>query len=91
MSPTVKTYSMLERLKRPDFGIHNARALSSVERQHRHEYFQVQLHVAGNAEHQVGARVLSLDPLVSFEDARVPVHRAIRRDRQERALSCYPS
>lgn len=62
MSATVKTYSMLERLKRPDFGIHDARALSSVERLHRHEYFQVQLHVAGEAEHQVGARLLSLVP-----------------------------
>ena len=54
MIPAVKTYSMLERLKRPDFGIHDARALSSVERLHRHEYFQVQLHVEGKAEHQVG-------------------------------------
>ncbi|HEY9447878.1 MAG TPA: AraC family transcriptional regulator [Burkholderiales bacterium] len=62
MIPAVKTYSMLERLKRPDFGIHDARALSSVERLHRHEYFQVQLHVEGKAEHQVGARMLSLVP-----------------------------
>jgi AraC-like DNA-binding protein len=62
MKATVKTYSMLERLKRPDFGIHDARALSSVERSHRHEYFQVQLHIEGRAEHHVGARQLSLVP-----------------------------
>lgn len=62
MKATFKTYSMLERLKRPDFGIHDARALSSVERSHRHEYFQVQLHIEGRAEHQVGARQLSLVP-----------------------------
>lgn len=62
MVPSVKTYSMLERLERADFRIHDARGLSSVERDHRHEYFQIQLHVEGTAEHQIGARVLTLVP-----------------------------
>jgi AraC-like DNA-binding protein len=62
MKATIKTYSMLERLRRPDFGIHDARALSGVEQFHRHEYFQVQLHIEGRAEHQIGARQLSLVP-----------------------------
>jgi AraC-like DNA-binding protein len=62
MNSTVKTYSMLERLSRPDFGIHDARVLTNVERLHRHEYFQVQLHLDGTAEHRVGTRLLSLGP-----------------------------
>lgn len=33
----------------------------------------------------------ALDPLASFEDTRVPVHRAVRRDRQERGLTPAPA
>jgi AraC-like DNA-binding protein len=62
MAKTIKTYSMLERLDRADFDIHTERDLTSVEREHRHEYLQLQLHVAGRTDHRIGARVVSLAP-----------------------------
>jgi AraC-like DNA-binding protein len=57
---TIKTYSMLERVEHADFDIHTEHDLTSVEKEHRHEYFQLQLHLAGRTEHRIGARVLSL-------------------------------
>lgn len=57
---TIQTYSMLERLDHADFGVHLVHGESGLENAHRHEYFQVQLHLAGNATHRVGARTLDL-------------------------------
>ncbi|MCC7485684.1 MAG: AraC family transcriptional regulator [Burkholderiales bacterium] len=62
MARTIKTYSMLERVEHADFDIHTEHDLTSVEREHRHEYFQLQLHLAGRTEHRIGARVLALEP-----------------------------
>jgi AraC-like DNA-binding protein len=75
---TIKTYSMLERLEHADFGIHHVHGESGLESDHRHEYFQVQLHVAGHAIHRVGATTLRLDPGSMCFVLPYHVHRAGR-------------
>lgn len=78
MTNTIKTYSLLERLEHADFGIHYVRGESGLESPHRHEYFQVQLHVEGNATHQVGATTLNLGPGSMCFVLPYRVHRAGR-------------
>jgi AraC-like DNA-binding protein len=75
---TIKTYSMLERLEYADFGIHYVRGESGLDNAHRHEYFQIQLHVGGNATHQVGATTLKLGPGSMCFVLPYRVHRAGR-------------
>ena len=55
MTRTIKTYSMAERVVNPDFGIHDERTVTRIEQAHRHEYFQVQLNLAGRTRHYIGA------------------------------------
>jgi len=62
MTRAIKTYSMAERVTDPDFGIHDERGTSRIEQAHRHEYFQLQLNLAGHARHHIGATVRPLDP-----------------------------
>lgn len=62
MTRAIKTYSMAERVTDPDFGIHDEQGTSRIERAHRHEYFQLQLNLAGHAQHHIGATVRPLDP-----------------------------
>ncbi|HSN40447.1 MAG TPA: AraC family transcriptional regulator [Burkholderiales bacterium] len=78
MIRTIKTYSMRERLEHADFDIHTEHDLTSVEKEHRHEYFQLQLHLAGRTEHQIGARVLSLMPGSLCFVSPYRIHRAGR-------------
>jgi AraC-like DNA-binding protein len=62
MSRTIKTYTMSERVVSPDFGIHDERGTARIEQAHRHEYFQIQLNLAGHTEHYIGAAVHFLEP-----------------------------
>ena len=51
----------------PDFGIHDERRVTRIEQPHRHEYFQIQVNLAGNTRHHVGASERKLAPgSVSF-------------------------
>lgn len=51
----IRTYSLAERALAPEFAIHDERRASRVPQPHRHEYFQMQLHLAGEAMQHVGA------------------------------------
>jgi len=62
MSRGIKTYSLSERAMRPDFGIHDERGSSRIEQAHRHEYFQMQVNLAGVTEHYIGATARPLKP-----------------------------
>ncbi len=55
MSRSIKTYSMSERVAGDDFGIHDERAATRIGQAHRHEYFQVQLNLAGESVSHIGA------------------------------------
>ncbi len=62
MTRTIRTYSMAERVVNPEFGIHDERSISRIEQAHRHEYFQVQLNLAGSTRHYIGAVSRPLEP-----------------------------
>jgi AraC-like DNA-binding protein len=62
MNRTFKTYSLSDRAMESDFGIHDERDIAPIEQGHRHEYFQVQLNLAGHAQHHIGATVRALEP-----------------------------
>jgi AraC-like DNA-binding protein len=67
MTRAIKTYSMSERVSNPDFGIHDERSVTRLEQPHRHEYFQMQVNLAGSTRHHIGATVRQLEPgWVSF-------------------------
>lgn len=68
---------MAERVMNPDFGIHDERRVTRIEQAHRHEYFQVQLNLAGRTRHYIGAteRLLeagSLSFVLPYRVHRVP-------------------
>ena len=46
----------------PDFGIHDERRVSRIAQAHRHEYFQIQLNLAGRTQQHIGAQVRPLGP-----------------------------
>ncbi|MEQ1775783.1 MAG: AraC family transcriptional regulator [Burkholderiales bacterium] len=58
----IKTYSLTERAMRPDFGIHHERGATRIEQAHRHEYFQVQLNLAGVTQQTIGSTTRPLLP-----------------------------
>lgn len=77
MTGTIKTYSMAERVMNPDFGIHDERSVTRIEQAHRHEYFQLQLNIAGHTSQYIGASVRSLCPgclsfVLPYKVHRVP-------------------
>jgi len=53
---------MSERAGNPDFGIHDERGSSRIGQAHRHEYFQIQLNLAGHTKYHIGATVRTLEP-----------------------------
>lgn len=68
---------MGERAVNPDFGIHDERPVTRIEHAHRHEYFQVQLNLAGRTRQYIGAAVRPLNPgslsfVLPFRVHRVP-------------------
>lgn len=62
MSRAIKTYSMAERAAGPDFGIRSEASVTRIAEAHRHEYFQIQLNLAGDTQHHVAATVRPLGP-----------------------------
>ncbi len=62
MTRAIKTYAMSERVADTDFGIHDERAATRIGQAHRHEYFQLQLNLAGTAQSHIGATVRALTP-----------------------------
>lgn len=61
MTRSIRTYSLSERVTGPDFGIHDERSVTRIGEAHRHEYFQIQLNLAGSTRHHIGATVRPLD------------------------------
>lgn len=53
---------MSERLVGPDFGIHDERETARIGDAHRHEYFQLQLNLAGETVQHIGAATRPLQP-----------------------------
>lgn len=62
MTRTIKTYLLSEYATHPDFGIRGKRGSARIEQAHRHEYFQVQVNLAGHTQHHIGATVRASDP-----------------------------
>jgi AraC-like DNA-binding protein len=62
MIRTIRTYSLAERSMGPDFGIHDQRRVSRIGQAHRHEYFQIQLNLAGRTRQHIGGQVRPLGP-----------------------------
>jgi AraC-like DNA-binding protein len=59
---TIATYSLAQRAMGPDFGIHDERRVTRIEQSHRHEYFQIQVNLAGRMRHHIGATERMLAP-----------------------------
>lgn len=55
MTRAIRTYSMADRAAGPDFGIRDEKSVTRIADAHRHEYFQVQLNLAGETEHHIAA------------------------------------
>lgn len=47
---------------RPDFGMHHEKGATRIEQAHRHEYFQVQLNLAGVTQQTIGSTTRPLPP-----------------------------
>lgn len=62
MTKMIRTYSLSERAMGSDFGIHDERSVTRIGDAHRHEYFQIQLNLAGSTRHHVGASARPLEP-----------------------------
>jgi AraC-like DNA-binding protein len=62
MMRTIKTYSLSDRAIGPDFGIHDEKSVTRIGEAHRHEYFQIQLNLAGRTQHHIGATVRAFEP-----------------------------
>jgi AraC-like DNA-binding protein len=54
--PDIKTYRMLERSERLDFEIRDHTVRPPVVEPHRHEFFQIEANLAGDAHHVIGGR-----------------------------------
>ena len=63
MTRARKTYSLSERAIGPDFGIHDERSVTRIGEAHRHEYFQIQLNLAGSTQHHIGAKGRTVAPI----------------------------
>lgn len=53
----IRTYSLEQRAASVDFGIRDERSATRIGEAHRHEYFQIQLNLAGVTQQHVGAAV----------------------------------
>jgi AraC-like DNA-binding protein len=61
-SGRIRTYTLSERAPHLDFSIHDEHTRSRIEHAHRHEYFQVQLNLAGSTRQHIGAVERPLGP-----------------------------
>ncbi len=55
MTRAIRTYSLADRAAGPDFGIRDETSVTRIAEAHRHEYFQIQLNLAGNGEQHIAA------------------------------------
>lgn len=62
MSRSIRTYTLAERVSGPDFGIRDERSVTRIGEAHRHDYFQIQLNLAGATVHHIGATVRPFEP-----------------------------
>lgn len=67
MARAIRTYSMAERAASPDFSIRDERNVTRIAEAHRHEYFQIQLNLAGRTTQHIAATARPLRPgMLSF-------------------------
>jgi AraC-like DNA-binding protein len=62
VSDPIRTYSMAQRAANLDFGIRDGEGLPAIREPHRHEYFQIQVTLAGHTQHRIGAASRPLGP-----------------------------
>jgi AraC-like DNA-binding protein len=62
VNSAIRTYTLSERAAGLDFGIRDERSVTRIASAHRHEYFQIQLNLAGRTEQHIGAAVRPLQP-----------------------------
>lgn len=62
MTRAIRTYSMADRAAGPEFGIRDEKSVTRIAEAHRHEYFQLQLNLAGETEHHIAATTRPLGP-----------------------------
>ncbi len=74
----IRTYSLAERALAPGFAIHDESVPSRIGDAHRHEYFQLQLNLAGNATQHIGAVARALPPGGVGFVLPFRVHRVVR-------------
>jgi AraC-like DNA-binding protein len=77
-SRAIRTYSLAERALAPGFAIHDESVPSRIGAAHRHEYFQLQLNLAGNAVQHIGATARPLPPGGLSLVLPYRVHRVVR-------------
>ena len=51
----IRTYALADRTAGPDFGIRDETSVTRITDAHRHEYFQIQLNLAGRTEQHIAA------------------------------------
>lgn len=61
-APEIRTYKMVERSERLDFEIRDHTVRSPVTTPHRHEFFQIEANVAGEAHHIISGRRCEYPP-----------------------------
>lgn len=74
----IRTYSLAERSLAPGFAIHDQSVPSRIGAAHRHEYFQMQVNLAGHATQHIGATVRALPPGGLSFVLPYRVHRVVR-------------
>lgn len=62
MTRAIRTYSMADRAAGPDFSIRDQNSVTRIAEAHRHEYFQIQLNLAGRTTQHVAATARPLGP-----------------------------
>lgn len=55
MTRAIRTYTMADRAVTPDFSIRDERSVTRIAEAHRHEYFQIQLNLAGRTMQHIAA------------------------------------
>lgn len=62
MNRGIRTYTLADRAAGPDFGIRDETSVTRIAEAHRHEYFQIQLNLAGRTEQHIAATKRPLGP-----------------------------
>ena len=77
MTRAIRTYSTADRAAGPDFWIRDESSVTRIAEAHRHEYFQIQLNLAGRTTQHIAAAARPLGPgdlsfVLPFRVHRVP-------------------